>query len=92
MKFSYGFNPNNEYGSDIAPNMENYNTSLPKHEDYPQKATRQNFGFMELFVLLMIIPFWIFVYKFFYLLVLPLLPISVVVFESINFSCLEVHF
>jgi hypothetical protein len=36
MNFSYGFNPNNEYGSDIAPSMENYNTSLPKHEDYPK--------------------------------------------------------
>ncbi len=24
MKFSYGFNPNNEYGLEIAPSMENY--------------------------------------------------------------------
>jgi len=84
MKFSYGFNPNNEYGLEIAPSMENYNTSLPKHEDYPRKLIRQDFGFMDLFSLVMIIPFWIFVYKFFYLLVLPLVPVSVVVFELVR--------
>ena len=84
MKYSYGFNPNNEYGSDIAPSMENYNTSLPNHEDYPRKVISQGFGFMDLFSLVMIIPFWIFVYKFFYLLVLPLVPISVVVFEMVR--------
>ena len=84
MKFSYGFNPNNEYGSDIAPSMENYNTSLPKHEYYSKKAIEYNFSFMDFFSLLMIIPFWIFVYKFFYLLVLPLLPVSVVAFELVR--------
>jgi hypothetical protein len=83
MKFSYGFNPNNEYGWDIAPSRENYNTSLPKCEDYPQMAIKHNFSFMDFFSLLMIIPFWIFVYKFFYLLVLPLIPVSVVVFELV---------
>ena len=77
MKFSYGFNPNNEYGLEIAPSMENYNTSLPKYDDYPKKDIRYDFGFLELFTLVMIIPFWIFVYKFFYLLVLPLVPVSV---------------
>jgi hypothetical protein len=84
MKLSYGFNPNNEYGSDIAPSMENYNTSLSKHEGYPRKVISQDFGFMDLFSLVMIIPFWIFVYKFFYLLVLPLIPVSVVVFELVR--------
>jgi hypothetical protein len=84
MKLSYGFNPNNEYGSDIAPSMENYNTSLSKHEGYPRKVISQDFGFMDLFSLVMIIPFWIFVYKFFYLLVLPLVPVSVVVFELVR--------
>jgi len=84
MKFSYGFNPNNEYGWDIAPSRENYNSALPKREDYPHKIRRGNFGFMELFVLVMIIPFWMFLYKFFYLLVLPLIPVSVVVFEMIR--------
>ena len=84
MKFSYGFNPNNEYGSDIAPSMENYNTSLSKYEYYPRKVTSQDFGFMDLFSLVMIIPFWIFVYKFFYLLVLPLIPVSVVAFELVR--------
>ena len=86
MKFSYGFNPNNEYGLDIAPSMENYNTSLPKpkYEAYPKKAIQYDFGLFELFTVVMIIPFWIFVYKFFYLLVLPLLPVSVVVFEVLR--------
>jgi hypothetical protein len=84
MKFSYGFNPNNEYGLEVAPSMENYNTSIPKHEDYPKKAIRQNFGFMELSILAMLIPFWIFIYKFFYLLVLPLIPLSVVTFELVR--------
>jgi hypothetical protein len=84
MKLSYGFNPNNEYGSDIAPSMENYNTSLSKHEGYPRKVISQDFGFMDLFSLIVIIPFWIFVYKFFYLLVLPLIPVSVVVFELVR--------
>jgi len=84
MKFSYGFNPNNEYGWDIAPSRENYNSALPKREDYPYKIRRGNFGFMELFVLVMIIPFWMFLYKFFYLLVLPLIPVSVVVFELVR--------
>ena len=84
MKFSYGFNPNNEYGLEIAPSMENYNTSLPKHHDYSKNAIKYDFGFMELFTLVMIIPFWIFVYKFFYLLVLPLLPVSVIVFELVR--------
>jgi len=84
MKYSYGFNPNNEYGLDMAPSMENYNTSLPNHEGYPRKVISQDFGFMHLFSLVMIIPFWIFVYKFFYLLVLPLIPISVLVFEMIR--------
>jgi len=84
MKFSYGFNPNKPYGVDMFPSMENYNSALPKREDYPRKITRGNFGFMELFVLVMIIPFWLFVYKFFYLLVLPLIPVSVVVFEVIR--------
>jgi len=41
------FNPNNEYGWDIAPSMENYNSALPKREDYPHKKTRGNFGSME---------------------------------------------
>ena len=86
MKFSYGFNPNNEYGLDIAPSMENYNTSLPKpkYEAYPRKAIQYDFGLFELFTVLMIIPFWIFVYKFFYLLVLPLIPVSVIVFELVR--------
>jgi len=84
MKYSYGFNPNNEYGLDIAPSMENYNTSLPNHEDYPRKVISQDFGFMHLFSFVMIIPFWIFVYKFFYLLVLPVIPVSVVVFEWVK--------
>lgn len=84
MKYSYGFNPNNEYGSDIAPSMENYNTSLPKHEDYAQKPISYNFGFMDFFSVLIIIPFWILVYKFFYLLVLPLIPVSVVTFELVR--------
>jgi len=84
MKFSYGFNPNKPYGVDMFPSMENYNSALPKREDYPRKITRGNFGFMELFVLVMIIPFWMFLYKFFYLLVLPLIPVSVVVFEVIR--------
>ncbi|CAA6822516.1 MAG: Unknown protein [uncultured Sulfurovum sp.] len=84
MKYSYGFNPNNEYGQEIAPSMENYNSSLPNHEDYPRKVISQGFGFMDLFSLVMIIPFWIFVYKFFYLLVLPLVPISVLVFELVR--------
>lgn len=84
MKYSYGFNPNNEYGQEIAPSMENYNTSLPNHEYYPRKVISQDFGFMHLFSLVMIIPFWIFVYKFFYLLVLPLVPISVLVFEMVR--------
>jgi len=39
---------------------------------------------MELFSLVMIIPFWMFLYKFFYLLVLPLIPVSVVVFELVR--------
>jgi hypothetical protein len=39
---------------------------------------------MDLFSLFMIIPFWIFVYKFFYLLVLPLVPVSVMVFELVR--------
>ena len=84
MKFSYGFNPNNEYGLDIAPSMENYNTSLPKHEYYSKKAITYNFSFMDFFSLIMMIPFWIFVYKFFYLLVLPLIPVSVVAFELVR--------
>jgi len=84
MKFSYGFNPNNEYGWDIAPSRENYNSALPNREDYPHKKIRRNVGFIELFVLVMIIPFWMFLYKFFYLLVLPLIPVSVVVFEVIR--------
>lgn len=84
MKFSYGFNPNNEYGLEIAPSMENYNTSVPKHEYYSKKGITYNFSFMDFFSLLMIIPFWIFVYKFFYLLVLPLIPVSVVVFELVR--------
>jgi hypothetical protein len=84
MKYSYGFNPNNEYGLDIAPSMENYNSSLLNHEDYPRKVISQDFGFMDLFSLVMIIPFWIFVYKFSYLLVLPLVPISVLVFEWVK--------
>jgi hypothetical protein len=84
MKLSYGFNPNNEYGLDIAPSMENYNTSLPKHEYYSKKVIKYNFSFMDFFSLLVIIPFWIFVYKFFYLLVLPLVPVSVMVFELVR--------
>jgi len=28
MKFSYGFNPNNEYVLDIAPSRENYGEEL----------------------------------------------------------------
>jgi len=84
MKFSYGFNPNNEYGLEIAPSMENYNTSVPKHEYYSKKAIKYNFSFMDFFSFLMIIPFWIFVYKFFYLVVLPLIPVSVVAFELVR--------
>ena len=84
MKFSYGFNPSKPYGVEILPSMENYDTSSPKHEDYSKKAIGKNFGLMELFVLVMLIPFWTFVYKFFYLLVLPLVPILVVTFEIVR--------
>jgi hypothetical protein len=84
MKFSYGFNPNKPYGVEMFPSMENYNSSPPKYENYVKKSTQQNFGFMELFVLVMLIPFWIFIYKFFYLLVLPLVPVSVVAFELVR--------
>ena len=85
MNFSYGFNPNNKYRLEIAANMENYNTSfVHKHEEYPKKSISYNFGFMDFLTLVMIIPFWIFIYKYFYLLVLPLLLVSVVVFELVR--------
>ena len=83
MKWSYKFNPNMEYGIEMIASKENYDPSTIKHEDYGRKPN-SNFGFMELFVLVMVIPFWIFVYKFFYLLVLPLVPVSVIVFELIR--------
>ena len=54
MNFSYGFNPNNEYGLEIAPSMENYNTSfIYKQENYPKKSISYNFGFMDFFALVM---------------------------------------
>ena len=83
MQWSYGHNPDKEYGVEMFPSKENYQSSHVEHEGYRVKLNI-NFGLMEIFVLVMMIPSWIFIYKFFYLLVLPLIPISVVVFEMIR--------
>ena len=83
MQWSYRHNSDKEYGVEMFPSKENYESPPIKHEDYGPKPN-VNFGFMEIFVLVMVIPSWIFVYKFFYLLILPLIPISVVVFEMIR--------
>jgi len=83
MQWTYRHNPDKEYGVEIFPSKENYESLPVKHKDYRPKS-KVNFGLMEIFVLVMVIPFWIFIYKFFYLLVLPLIPISVVVFEMIR--------
>ncbi len=83
MKWSYQFNPDMEYGVEIVASKENYDPPIIKHENYG-KRPNVNFGVIELFSLIMVIPFWIFIYKFFYLLVLPLVPVSVVVFELIR--------
>jgi hypothetical protein len=82
MQWSYRNNPNMEYGVEIVPSKENYESFPVKYEVYG-RIINNDFGFMELFSL-MVIPFWIFVYKFFYLLILPLLPISVVAFELVR--------
>ena len=83
MQWSYRHNPDKEYGVEMFSNKENYESPPIKHEDYGSKPN-VNFGLMEIFVLVMVIPSWIFIYKFFYLLILPLIPISVVVFEMIR--------
>lgn len=83
MKWSYQFNPDMEYGVEMVASKENYDPPIIKHENYG-KRPNVNFGVIELFSLIMVIPFWIFIYKFFYLLVLPLVPVSVVVFELIR--------
>ena len=83
MKWSYQFNPNMEYGVEMVASKENYDPPIIKHENYG-KRPNVNFGVIELFSLIMVIPFGIFIYKFFYLLVLPLVPITVIVFELIR--------
>ena len=83
MQWSYRHNPNKEYGVEMFPSKENYESPPVKDDGYGPKPN-VNFGFMEIFVLVMVIPSWIFIYKFFYLLILPLIPISVVVFELIR--------
>jgi len=83
MQWSYRHNSDKEYGVEMFPSKENYESPPIKHEDYGPKPN-VNFGLMEIFVLVMVIPSWIFIYKFFYLLVLPLIPVSVVVFELIR--------
>ncbi len=83
MQWFYRHNPDKENGVEMFPSKENYESFPIKHEDYGPKPN-VNFGLMEIFVLIMVIPFWIFIYKFFYLLVLPLIPVSVVVFEMIR--------
>ena len=83
MKWSYQFNPNMEYGVEMVVSKENYDPPIIKHEHYG-KRPNVNFGVIEFFSLIMVIPFGIFIYKFFYLLVLPLVPISVIVFELIR--------
>ena len=83
MKWSYRFNPDMPFGREMIPSGEHHEPKSSKYEYYG-KRVNVNFGFMELFGLIMVIPFWIFIYKFFYLLVLPIIPVSVVVFEMIR--------
>ena len=83
MKWSYRFNPDMPFGREMIPSGEHHEPKSSKYEYYG-KRVNVNFGFMELFGLIMVIPFWIFIYKFFYLLVLPIIPLSVVVFEMIR--------
>ena len=83
MQWSYRHNPDKKYGVEMFPSKENYESPPIKHDGYGPKPN-VNFGLMEIFVLIMVIPSWIFIYKFFYLLVLPLIPVSVVVFELIR--------
>jgi len=83
MQWSYRHNPDKEYGKEMIPSSENHESSSVQHGGHG-KSVSQNFGLIELFSLIMVIPSMIFIYKFFYLLVLPLIPVSVVVFEMIR--------
>ena len=83
MQWSYRHDPNMEYGREMIPSSENYESSFVQHRGHG-KSVSQNFGLIELFSLIMVIPSMIFIYEFFYLLVLPLIPISVIVFEMIR--------
>jgi len=83
MKWSYRHNPDREHGIEMFPSSDNYKTTSVQHEVHGKNSS-QKFGFMEFFSLMMVIPSAIFIYKFFYLLVLPLLPISIFVFEMIR--------
>ena len=83
MQWSYRHNPDMEYGREMIPNSENYESSSVQDGGHG-KSVSQNFGLIELFSLIMVIPSMIFIYKFFYLLVLPSIPVSVVVFEMIR--------
>jgi len=83
MQWFYRHNPDKEYGREMIPSSENYESSSVQHGGHG-KSVSQNFGLIELFSLIMVIPSIIFIYKFFYLLVLPLIPVSVVVFEMIR--------
>ena len=62
MQWSYRYNPNMEYGREMIPSSENYEQTPVKYEIYGPKSN-VDFGFMEIFSLIMFIPFWIFVYQ-----------------------------
>lgn len=92
MQWQYGFNPNAPYNTEIYPDPMQYDPKLRNANcDIPYNAnsgrvvsSNEENSFILMFQLILGFVMMIYIIKFFFLIIAPLVPISVITYEVIN--------